>query len=66
MSLVEDLMLEMQALKQVNSELKAEMERAKENVSTGVRSKEGQTERLTDIESGTRQMDIQIGKWKEG
>lgn len=31
MSLVEDLMLEMQALKQVNSELKAEMERAKEN-----------------------------------
>lgn len=36
MSLVEDLMLELQTMKQTNSELKSEMERSKQTVSTSI------------------------------
>lgn len=36
MSLVEDLMLELQTMKQTNSDLKTEMERSKQTVSTSI------------------------------
>lgn len=52
MSLVEDLMQEIQSLKQVNSELKAEMERAKENVSTVSRIDRGK-DRQKEIDGRT-------------